>query len=339
MSAITETTSLFAPAPGHPHSQYLVGPRPCSGAPRPAIVLVALDGTERSDGALRVALRRCEALNATLAVLTIAWTEPVGPPVEMILRHEDNTAHRGNQRRAVEDQLVRVTGQPRVHGVAVLDGTPAFTIARVAIERHAALVIVGLGRHGIADRLFSEETALELVRHSRVPVLIVPEDVADTVSHAVVAVDFSEISARAAQAALDTVEPNGIVELVHVMPYVPAYPFAVEDQEPHERWAQSQLDAVVGRLVVPPGVTIHRVAIRGRAANALLAHTRRVGADLIVTGTHGPGFVERAMIGSVATALLRGARCAVLSVPRDPLAALALDEQRDTSADAPTPQE
>lgn len=201
----------------------------------------------------------------------------------------------------------------------MLDGTPARTIARAAIERQAALVIVGLGRHGITDRLFCEETALELVRHARVPVLLVPEDARGVATHAVVAVDFSEISGRAAQTALDSVAHGGTVQLVHVLPYVSEDPFSVEEQEPQERWAYRQLDAIVGRLLVPCGVTLKQVVIRGRAAHSLLRYTRLVAADLIVTGTHGPGFVERTLLGSVTTALLRGARCAVLSVPRDPL--------------------
>jgi nucleotide-binding universal stress UspA family protein len=206
--------------------------------------------------------------------------------------------------------------------VTVLDGNPAFTISRVAIERHAALVIVGLGRHGLADRLFSDETALQLARISRVPVLAVPENAVGSAWHAVVAVDFGDISERAAQAAIDAVGEAGIVELVHVMPYLHAEPFTAEGEEPHERWARGKLDALVSRLAVPPGVHLERVAVRGRAAHDVLEYARRVDADLIATGTHGRGFVARTVLGSVATKLLRGAQCAVLCVPRDPLPAV-----------------
>ena len=320
---ITYPAPPFAPASAYPDSPYLVAqPLPWTGARRPAVIIVASDGTERSDGALRIALARAEATSAALEVLTVARWEPVGSPEEMSLWQEGNVARRGNQRRAVEAQLVRITGKPRVHGVTVLDGNPAFTISRVAIERHAALIVVGLGRHGLSDRLFSDETAVQLARISRVPVLAVPEDAVGTEWHAIVAVDFGEISDRAAQAAIEAVGDDGIVELVHVMPYVHEAPFAVEGQEPHERWARSRLDALAERLVVPAGVTLKRVAIRGRAAHDLLEYARSVKANLIATGTHGRGFVARSVLGSVATKLLRGAQCAVLSVPRDPLPAL-----------------
>ena len=51
--------SGFAPASAYPDSPYLVAQRvPWSGASRPAVIIVASDGTTRSDGAIRVALGR-----------------------------------------------------------------------------------------------------------------------------------------------------------------------------------------------------------------------------------------------------------------------------------------
>jgi nucleotide-binding universal stress UspA family protein len=323
--SITLPNSTLTPAAAYPSSPYLVAePLAWTGARRPAIILVASDGTERSDGALRVALARAERTNAALEVLTIARWEPIGGPEGMVLWQESIAERRGEQRRVVEAQLERITGKPRVHGVTVLDGNPAYTISRVAIDRRAALVVVGLGRHGLSDRLFSDETAVELARISRVPVLAVPEFAVGAGGHAVVAVDFADLSDRAAQAAIDAVGDGGIVELVHVMPYVSEDPFAVESEEPYARWTNAHLEALTKRLVIPPGVTVSRVALRGRAAGTLLEYAQTSGADFIATGTHGRGFVARTLLGSVATSLLRGAKCGVLSVPRDPLPALAV---------------
>ena len=319
------TSSISPPAPscGAPRSPYLVGaPLAWTGVRRPALILVASDGTERSDGALRVGLARADSTNAALEVLTVARWEPTVGPEGMVLWQDAIAERRGAQRRAVEAQLERVTGKPRVYGVTVLDGNPAYTISRVAIDRRAALIIVGLGRHGLSDRLFSDETAVELARFARVPVLAVPEFAVGMGGHAIVAVDFSELSDRAAQEAVDAVGDGGLVELVHVMPYLHEDPLAVEGDEPFARWTDAHLRALVARLVVPPGVTIQRVALRGTPAKVLLEYARSRGADFIATGTHGRGFVARTLLGSVTTRLLRGTQCAVLSVPRDPLPAL-----------------
>lgn len=333
----TQYPPPFAPATDYPDSPYLVDQSaPWVGGRGPATIVVASDGSERSDGALRVALARATAAAAALEVLTVVRWEPVASPEEMVIWQEGNVARRCAQRQAVEAQLVRVTGGSPAHGVTVLEGNPAFTISRVAIERHAALVVVGLGRHGVADRLFSDETALQLARISRVPVLAVPEDADRLASHAVVAVDFGEISERAAQSALDAVGDGGIVELVHVISADRAGPFVIDGDEPSERWGRTQLTAFAHRLAVPAGVVVKLVILRGRAADEVLAYAQRGGANLIATGTHGRGFVARTLLGSVATKLLRGARCAVLSVPRDPLPALAPVDQ-STIGLAPRP--
>jgi nucleotide-binding universal stress UspA family protein len=60
----------------------------------------------------------------------------------------------------------------------------------------------------------------------------------------------------------------------------------------------------------------------GDAAEEILCTADEIGADLIVMGTHGSTGLRRRLAGSVATAVLRGAHCAVLALqshasPRD----------------------
>lgn len=53
----------------------------------------------------------------------------------------------------------------------------------------------------------------------------------------------------------------------------------------------------------------------GIPARQISTYARRVGADLIVIGTHGRTGVSRALLGSVAEAVVRHAPCPVLTVP------------------------
>jgi hypothetical protein len=115
------------------------------------------------------------------------------------------------------------------------------------------------------------------------------------------------------------------------MPRATEDSFTIEEQEPRQRLVEEQLAAVARRLAVPTGVTLTRVAIGGRPASELLDYAARVGADLIATGSHGRGFVARAILGSVTTKLLRSTTCAMLAVPCDPLPALA-PSQHDAAA-------
>jgi nucleotide-binding universal stress UspA family protein len=307
-----------------PSTRTLRGAQPLTADTRiTATVLLAADGAAQSDGAVRVALAQSRDLGARLEILAIVAVEPmVAPEIPYGLWSEGNLLRRTALREAVEQQLERVTGQPREHTVLVLEGNPAYTIARIAVERRAALIVVGLGRHRVVDRLFSDETAIQLARISRVPVLAVPGTTRIAPRHAVVAVDFSDLSLRAAQAAIEAVSDTGRVDLVHVMPLIQEDAFAIEGEEPYQRWAKEQLGALAGRLAIPSGVTVTIVTLRGRPAPELLAYVTRVGADLVTTGTHGRGFVARALLGSVTSQLLRAATCSLLAVPRDPLPAL-----------------
>ena len=335
------TTLIRPPAP-------LPAPRDVQSSPRPearahqqrpprgrSTIIVASDGSSGSDGAIRMAFSKFKPMDALLEVVTVVAGGHGEGAVEMMLAQDDDSARRRHQRDAVEAQLARISGEPGGHSVTVLDGSAARTIASVAIERHADFVIVGLGRHDLTDRLFGSETAVQLARISRVPVLAVREDAIAGATHAIVAVDFTEIAERAAQAAVDMVGDGGIVELVHVTPYVAEYPSSVQGQEPYKSWARGQFDALIGRLRGAPGVSLRRAVVRGRAAHVLLERASRVGADLIAAGTHGRGYVARAVLGSVTSDLLRGAHCAVLLVPREPLPARTEAEHAPAAAPAP----
>ncbi|MEO8333609.1 MAG: universal stress protein [bacterium] len=285
-----------------------------------ATVLMATDGTERSDGALRVAEARAKATGAELELMTVIQSEPVVAAEHMYFGEAEGLRRWTVRRREVEEQVERVLGRDTILSITVFAGNPAFTISRVAIERRAALVVVGLGRHDIAHRIFTDETALQVARIARVPVLAVPASALAAPRHAVVAVDFSDIATRAAQAAIDSVADDGLVDLVHVMP---ANDTGSAGADGYERWATQRLVTLAGQLIVPPGVTVSQALLRGGAASELLDFANSVGADVISTGTHGRGFVARAILGSVTTKLMRGATCSMLAVPRDPLPALA----------------
>ncbi len=306
-------------------STTLASPQPLAWSPPPseergrAIVLWATDGTAGSDGALRVADALARATGATLELLTVVQMETVLHRDAVNGGGETLLATRGVRRSVVEQQIARVLGQEPPYALSVIDGNPAYTISRVAIERRASMVVVGLGRHFIAHRLFGDETALQLARISRVPVMAVPANAVGAPRRAVVAIDFSDIATRAAHAAIETIDAGGTIDLVHVMPHVHEAAFTVEPEEPYQRLAEAQLAIVAAQLVVPDGVAVNCVVQRGRPAPALLDYATRVGADVICTGTHGRGFVARALTGSVTTKLLRGSTCTVLAMPRDPL--------------------
>lgn len=59
---------------------------------------------------------------------------------------------------------------------------------------------------------------------------------------------------------------------------------------------------------------IQTEVIKGNAKSAIVADAKSFGADLIVLGSHGYGFLERLFLGSVSNAVVNRASCSVLVV-------------------------
>jgi nucleotide-binding universal stress UspA family protein len=75
----------------------------------------------------------------------------------------------------------------------------------------------------------------------------------------------------------------------------------------------SRLTAAAAEL--GDGLDVTTAMTTGVPAHVICAYAERVGADLIVMGTHGRTGVSRAVLGSVAEEVVRHARCSVMTVP------------------------
>jgi nucleotide-binding universal stress UspA family protein len=63
-----------------------------------------------------------------------------------------------------------------------------------------------------------------------------------------------------------------------------------------------------------PGLTVTTKILDGAPAHTIVSEARAWGADLIVVGSHGYGFITRLILGSVAGAVVADAPCSVLVV-------------------------
>lgn len=119
------------------------------------------------------------------------------------------------------------------------------------------------------------------------------------------ATDFSDASRLAGTSARDFAHHFGArLHVLHVVP-------PVTDPTP----APAALRAVASEL--ERGVTVITTIASGLPARQIVAYARRNAIDLIVIGTHGRTGVSRALLGSVAEAVVRRAPCRVLTVPSE----------------------
>jgi nucleotide-binding universal stress UspA family protein len=113
--------------------------------------------------------------------------------------------------------------------------------------------------------------------------------------------DFSDNAEAALAVAVQTARAlHARLHLLHV--------FAPGEIEVTELLAHAAATA-------PPDVPVTVAATGGDAAQEILRYAMRHSIDLIVVGTHGRTGLSRALLGSVAERVLRGARCPVLVVP------------------------
>ena len=210
--------------------------------------------------------------------------------------------------------------------VDVVEGAPGSTVAQAAVDREASMVVVGTGRHAMLDRFLYGERALELVRSARSPVLVVPPDAEPTFTRAIVGVDFSRASVRAATVALEMLDAGSHLTLVHVA-RTAHHPDSQRPGEGEETEGGSRRS--LARLVdaLPKSsARVDTVILHGDAVGALLEYAEAQDAKLIACGRGRHSLMHRLRVGSVSTAIVRGATCCVLVIPQCPQ-----DEEPDLS--------
>jgi universal stress protein E len=281
-------------------------------------VLVAIKGAGDGDAPLRAARRIAEQEGRELEIVTVLELLPLyaldggSGPALTALEEEERAAALAAAREEVRATL----GEDAAARVRAVAGQPARTIARLAHERHASLIVLGLGAHEVMDRIFGRETALQTLRLADRPVLAVAPRASSAPEHVVAAVDFSPASVRAVEIASHLAAPGATLTLVHVQPAAEAgRPVKSAWIANYRRRGDELFHRLQASLAVPPTMHVETVTRIGRPADEVLAVAAERGADLVVSGSRSHGLVERLFVGSVATALLRRAHCSMLISP------------------------
>jgi nucleotide-binding universal stress UspA family protein len=191
-------------------------------------------------------------------------------------------------------------------------GTAHSAILRAAERVGAGLIVVG---HGSQEHSLSG-TSERVVRHAHCPVLVARPNRKGCV---LAATDFSDpanpaIDAAASEAARRGLELN-LIHAIDLVPYfvvsdgmVPATLSADFSKEMYQTM-QTRLDECAARVSAKKGILV-----TGSADTEILSASVNLPADLVVVGTHGRSGLTRLALGSVAEAVVRGARCSILVV-------------------------
>lgn len=212
----------------------------------------------------------------------------------------------------------------QVESMVVMDGTPSVRLRELAAEMQCDMLAIGSTGEGAALSVEGGrpvgEVADRLLHDCTMPLLVVPDlaeplqpersgtlelgaDAVPGLARILVPVDGSQASEQAVPSALSVARRTGAeVKLVYV-----------EDElspgsEP-ESYPQDVLRDYETR-----GVSVEARVLTGSPADAVLAASSEMGADLLVLTSRGRGGVKRALLGSTADRIIRRSEVPVLLV-------------------------
>lgn len=279
-------------------------------------ILVASAGDPSSTGAIRVAAALAQRQDASVEVVAVTAPFPHAMPTGLQIA-PPSLIDKANQQSVIElvrRQLAEVRGTDH-WAIRATVGWPAESVVSVGQSWPASLIVMGLGKHGLANRLLGAETAVRVVRRSAAPVLAVPRDASRLPIRAVAAIDFTESSENAATLAAELLGPAGTLTLVHASVLVKEAPPAGSLPDLYTTGARDKLDAIRERVQRGTKRRVQSLLVNDEVVDGLLDYVDIQGCDLLALGGHDMGLVDRFLLGSVRSRILRHAQCAVLITP------------------------
>ena len=217
-----------------------------------------------------------------------------------------SSARAGNVSLAISPELVHGRGH-----VEIIRKARAHDVDLIVLGRH--------GRRPVHD-LFLGSTAERVARMSGLPVLVVNTRSERPYQRAVVAIELSDVARRIVELASQLIEPElGVCWLVHAfhIPFEGMMRSALAPRAMAAYRAESRDNAAaeLERLVGPLGdaATRRKPVLRAGSPESVIAgEAARRRADLVAIGTHARSGLAHALLGSVATWVLRNVACDVV---------------------------
>jgi nucleotide-binding universal stress UspA family protein len=196
----------------------------------------------------------------------------------------------------------------------VLFGPAAVVLQQVTSDERPGLMVLGGKHHSAMERWLGGSTSLHMVRAAEVPVLITAGAppafrrvlvAADLSKAAGPTIGLAERFARLVGAELRVLtvfEP--LPDLAGVPPVDPTEYFGL---------AQETLERDIWPLVKTPGV--EKFVRHGTVVDTLLREATDWKADVLVVGSHGKGWAQRVLLGSVTEQLINHLPTSLLVAP------------------------
>ena len=288
------------------------------------IVVVAVDGSEASNNAVRWAANTAHKRNIPLRIAAsyslpqFLYAEGMVPPQELYDELQGETQEKVNAARTLAHEVA-----PNIKiGHTIAEGSPIDML--LDMSPAVSMIVMGSRGMGGLSGMVMGSVSASVVAHAKCPVVVVREDNAVTEANKygplVVGVDGSEVSHEATAYAFREAQARG-AELIAVhtwldMQMQTSLAGLAAAQADWAEVEREQGELLQGRLAEfeaqYPDVDVRKVIIRDRPVRALAECAE--GAQLLVVGSHGRGGFAGMLIGSTSRALLQAAPCPLMVV-------------------------
>jgi nucleotide-binding universal stress UspA family protein len=285
-------------------------------------ILVAVDGSEASDKALRRSIQGARILGKELHLISVsersAFFGAFGGGGE-----EENLFRRGIERVLERERAIAEAAGVEIAGVHIFEGNAAEEIVRHAEETGYDYIVLGRRGEGLAMRFRLGSTTHKVVTYAPCPVVVVPrrEDPESDLGRILVAVDGSESSDKALARAIELAAAwERSLHVVAVAERLPAYVTTSGEADvatEHQRRNLSRVLEKAGDRARASGVEVEAThLLDGNPADAIVGLAEKMGYDFIVLGRRGQGLSRRFRLGSTTHKVISYAPCMVVVVPR-----------------------
>jgi nucleotide-binding universal stress UspA family protein len=218
----------------------------------------------------------------------------------------------------MEGQVGGLAGHGEVHCRA-LPGAPPAVLGDAACDA-GCLLVVGPTRRGTAGAALLGTTTQRVLHGARIPVLVLRSELPPA-PRVLFCVDVASPHAAATVArglaAAASLSPGTAIEARVLLVVGLEMDLPIPGLHDHlAAAARERLDAFLAELgELGDGVRVEGRVRTGTPAREAVAEAAEWPAELVVVGSHGRGGAARALLGSVAEAVVRDAPCSVLVVP------------------------
>lgn len=278
-------------------------------------IVVGVDASPAAAGAAAVGERIARLASAPCQLIHAvrdAWAPLVAVSIDpqvvdmqelqlAVARQHVNDALDG----AVSDQLRRK--------LDVVFGPAAVVLQQTIRERHPGLVVLGGKHHSVLERWLGGSTSLHVVRAAEVPVLITA-GTPPSFRRVLVAADLSKASGPTLGLAERFAKLVGaelrVLSVFEPLPNLSGIPPV--DPTEYFALAQETLERDIWPLVRMPAEKMVR---HGAVVDTLLREATDWKADVLVVGSHGKGWAQRVLLGSVTEQLINQLPTSLLVAP------------------------